>query len=342
MRTDPLDDLTAANEARIAEELEALFAAYLETIDADALATSLDDTDANHVRDQLRLHLALNEENVPEAIAEGLGGLIAVLASFVGAAAALASSQAKHSLNPNNPAIQSAATAAPEFLRRFLADTGLAISAAIEDAIYSPAQPRDRALQLRRVLGLSIGQARQLEVLRNAMRVYLDSPKVLKPTRISASGERIPAHYVRRVDPRKIIASTRGHISAAQRAMLTKALANPKLTEAEAAKLLDRHANAMRRYRIKAAVGEGMHHLAETAKLIGWQIAQVFGALKPNQRRHWRTAGDERVRHAHNQVPGMSPNGVALNEPFATPFGPRMYPPLEHGCRCRAVLGAIV
>lgn len=75
------------------------------------------------------------------------------------------------------------------------------------------------------------------------------------------------------------------------------------------------------------------------AKLTGWQIAQRFRALPADQRRYWRTAGDERVRFTHVQVPGMNRAGVPLNQPFATPLGPCFTPPLEAGCRCKATLG---
>lgn len=48
------------------------------------------------------------------------------------------------------------------------------------------------------------------------------------------------------------------------------------------------------------------------------------------------TAGDERVRHTHREVPGMNPDGRKWNEPYQTPFGPQMHAPYPHevGCRC--------
>jgi hypothetical protein len=48
------------------------------------------------------------------------------------------------------------------------------------------------------------------------------------------------------------------------------------------------------------------------------------------------TAGDERVRETHREVPGLNPKGRKWNEPYVTPFGPQMHAPYPHeiGCRC--------
>jgi len=44
-----------------------------------------------------------------------------------------------------------------------------------------------------------------------------------------------------------------------------------------------------------------------------------FGDLEP--RRFWITAGDEKVRHEHREIPRLNPDGVGLNEPFKYPGG---------------------
>ncbi len=225
-------------------------------------------------------------------------------------------------------------------MQRYLADTAAAISAAIESAIYGAGTPHARAAQLKRSIGLTVRQAASLDAMQAALQRFLDTPRRLTPARTDDNGVRIPATYTRQANTRAILGSTRGRISAAQHQILTRALANPKLTQADADALLDAHAGAMRRFRIRAVSAEGVHQLAETAKLTGWRIAQQFGALPADQRRYWRTAGDERVRHTHAKVPSMNLAGVRLDQPFATPFGAKMNAPLEWGCRCKAVLGA--
>jgi hypothetical protein len=51
--------------------------------------------------------------------------------------------------------------------------------------------------------------------------------------------------------------------------------------------------------------------------------------------RFWETAGDERVRQTHREIPGLNKDGRKWNEPFQTPTGPQMHAPsTEIGCRC--------
>jgi hypothetical protein len=338
MASDPIETLAASHESDLATVLIAATDGYLDTIDMATLASALDDIDANHIRNQIAIILGLDDTGFPGDLDAPFADGFAALVTLAGAIAAFAASQARHALNPNGAAVRDGNTAAAAFLPAFRTSTADAIRTAIESAIYGVGSPSARAAQFRRAIGLSVKQATGLEIMREALQTYLDAPRVRIPPRTEARGNRVRATYVRNVNTRAIIAATRGHLSAGQTRMLTKALSNPNLTAADADAMLDRHAAALRHHRIQATLAEGIHTLAEQAKLTGWSIAQRFGALPADQRRHWRTAGDERVRHAHSQVPGMNPDGVPLDQPFETPFGPRMSAPLEMGCRCRASL----
>lgn len=340
MATDHIDALASSHEKQLAELIEAAFLALLATVNVDQLAGALDDSGADHIRGQLAIILDLDGSGTPDALTEGLDGAAALLASFVVAVAALAAAQGKHTLNSNGNSLAGVRADAQAVLHRFLADTATATRAAIETAIYGPGSPQGRAAQLNRSIGLTARQAASLDVMQAALQRFLDTPRKLTPARVDANGVRIPASYMRQANTRAILAATRGKISAAQRQLLARAMSNPKLSHADADALLDAHASAMRRFRIRAASSEGIHQLTEAAKLTGWRVAQRFGGLPADQRRYWQTAGDERVRHTHSQVPGMNAAGVSLDQPFATPLGPRMYSPLEWGCRCKAVLGA--
>lgn len=337
---DNIDTLAASQEKRLTEEMEAAFLALLATIDSDQLAASLDDIDGDHIRAQLGLLLELDQSGTPQALAEALSPIGGALASFIAAVVALAASQARHSINSGSSELRAAQAAGPALVSRYLADTATAIKAAIEAAIYGVGTPDARAKQLKRSVGLTVRQAETLDVMASALQRFLDTPPTLVPARTDANGARVPGAYVRQANTRAILARTRGRISAAQLGMLARAMANPKLTQAEADAMLDRHAAKLRSFRIRSVSSQAVHELTEAAKLAGWQAAQRAGALPTRQRRYWHTAGDERVRHTHAQVPELNPAGVALTEPFSTPFGPRMNAPLEWGCRCKAVLGS--
>lgn len=339
--TDHIDTLTAGHEQRLRKALDAALTAIIEAVSVDALASALDDDDPDHIRDQLAVILPLGDDGTPEALTSSLASISEELASVFVAIAALAASQASHTINPNTLALtQGKASAASAIIGGFIVDTSTAITDAITSAITSTGTPYARARQLKRSIGITTKQAATLEAMRVALDRYLDTPRTLIPAhRDPETGVRIPAAYVRNADARAILAATRGRITAAQRQSLTKALNDPKLTLNDANAILDASARAMRRFRVRATAGEGIHKLAERAKLTGWQIAQRLGAISIDRLRYWQTAGDERVRHIHSETAAMNVHGVGLDQPFITPLGPTMTPPLEYGCRCKATLG---
>jgi hypothetical protein len=51
-------------------------------------------------------------------------------------------------------------------------------------------------------------------------------------------------------------------------------------------------------------------------------------------RRFWLTAADELVCKVCRPIPDMNPQGIALNEQYATPIGPQDQPPIHPNCRC--------
>jgi hypothetical protein len=320
---DPINDLTNRNETEFDRALSAAIDDAAASFDFTLVSAILFHADeegaSDHERDQLATTLGTDENELP-MLADALdrSSLAKGLASFFAAVAALAAGSVGHVLNPNNrDATDAHENAVRSFRSAFLAESTIAIRETAERMLHAIGSADTRAAQIRRVIGLSSTQARSLDAIRKALHTAI------------ATGNK--------ADPAMQLAYARGNLSAAQSRMLEKALRNG-VTPANAEALLDRHAKAIRNARVKAVAGNGAHQIAETAKLTGWHIAQFFGALSPNQRRYWQTAGDEKVRHAHAQVPGMNRNGVPLNQPFATPLGQCFVPPLEYGCRCKATL----
>jgi hypothetical protein len=82
----------------------------------------------------------------------------------------------------------------------------------------------------------------------------------------------------------------------------------------------------------------------ETIRALGAAKTEAYDqAIEKGQvqedrlRKFWVTAGDERVRDTHRQIPGLNKKGRAWREPFVTPTGPSMHAPHDHDiqCRCR-------
>jgi hypothetical protein len=117
---------------------------------------------------------------------------------------------------------------------------------------------------------------------------------------------------------------------------LIKAMQSGKpLTPDQIEKMVGRYRERMIAYRAEniakteslRAMGVGNHQ--------AWVQAQEQG-LGPVVK-EWRTAGDERVRLDHRRIPKLNPDGVPVDQPFKTPSGPVMHPPLGVNCRCVAV-----
>lgn len=68
----------------------------------------------------------------------------------------------------------------------------------------------------------------------------------------------------------------------------------------------------------------------------GWRQAIEAGKVPEAQvRRQWVVSRDERLCEVCAPVPKLNPKrGVKFGEPFATPKGPVMLPPLHPNCRC--------
>jgi hypothetical protein len=319
---DPMDQLTSQQEASLEEGIEAAIDAALKSFDETLVIAILLNADADgvddHERSQLAMALDTDEPDLgPLGAALGASAMLAGLASFFAAVVALAAAQARHVANPNDAdAVTARENAIRSFRATYLHESTTALRETAERMLLSNSNAMSRAGQIKRAIGLSSAQAKSLHAVREVLLRHVNDPYR---------------------DAERMLAPARGYITAAQRQMLTKWI-KARVSYHEVDELLDRHATALRDARTKAVAGNTAHQIAEAAKITGWQIAQRFGALPVDQRRYWQTAGDERVRIAHAQVPGMNLTGVPLNQPFATPLGPCFLPPLEHGCRCKATL----
>ena len=138
---DPIETFAAKRESDLSAVLIAAIDGYLDTIDLTVLASSLDDIDANHIRRQIALILGLDDTGFPDELDTPFGDGLAALATLAGAIAALAASQARHTLNTNSATVREANAAAGEFLSTFRLDTANAIRAAIESATYGSGNP---------------------------------------------------------------------------------------------------------------------------------------------------------------------------------------------------------
>lgn len=340
-----IDRLTDAQSQALYRSLETVFARAGALLDTKAIADVLNRAGATTSPDDLTdMGFALGlEQDTLEALIkathreDGKGDLIeAPIASFFLAVVALTASAVGYTLNPNDTRARAGVAGVQAAARQaFYAITTQAVRETAARMFSAQGSVDSRVSQIVRIVGLTPALANSLNAARDVLFEYLNSPTTRRITRIA--GRQTIAPPTRTADPARIITRYRAALSAPQRRMLAKAMTDA-LTEEDVERLLSRHASAMLSMRAKAAAGFQTHFTAEEAKRTAWQIAQRVGILPADQRREWETAGDERVRHTHAEVPGMNPGGVPLDQPFKTHLGDCMAPPLETNCRCKAVL----
>lgn len=103
-----------------------------------------------------------------------------------------------------------------------------------------------------------------------------------------------------------------------------------QMVEQYRGRLVNLRANTIARTETARAVSQGQLEL--------WKQARDQGLLPVDVKRKWIVTRDDRLRETHRAVPGMNEGGVDLDQPFQTPLGPVMVPPLEVNCRCTVVL----
>jgi len=99
-------------------------------------------------------------------------------------------------------------------------------------------------------------------------------------------------------------------------------------------------AEAMRKRRAAVIARTELIDVASEGQEQLWRQAVQAEQLDPKQaRRFWLVALDDRLdTKICEPIPFMNPAGVALNEPFETPEGPKMRPTAHPNCRCTVAL----
>jgi len=109
---------------------------------------------------------------------------------------------------------------------------------------------------------------------------------------------------------------------------VARAIANDKaLTDAQIRSLVDRYRDRYVKYRANVI---GRTESIRAVQGAQWELFQDMinkGQIDARQvRRTWIHTGDDKVRNAHVQIPGLNPRGVGQSESFTSPLGPILYP----------------
>lgn len=320
---------------QLSDELEAeLEAAFLDAIEAV--------TDHVDVPSLIEAAERGDEDVLAAYVAEQLEPFRVLLTAAFARAGTIAAGRLGLAFDPAEQVATAArVSAVSSIMRPIITDTAKAMLQAAFRSTFAPAvvvgsvlaaavpaQGAEKAILVREAIGLSPAQGASLSVFRAALEraVAQQSEPERRPafTRESAILPELPAQVLR-------------HLSAPQRSVIEKA-ARLQLDRDQAEDLVAQQRRVLLKVRAGSIGTAGAVTITNAGESASWQQAVSRHDLGPEWRRYWRDRGDERVRHIHSQVKSLNPNGVAIDEPFATALGPCHAPPLEAGCRCRVEL----
>jgi len=224
----------------------------------------------------------------------------------------IAGGQVKMRFDMTNPfAIQAAKDNSYSLIRQISDDTVAGIRQVVSDAMAFGGHPTEQARKIRSLIGLTETQA---EAVGN-FREMLENGDVEALNR---------ARRDRRFDP-----------------TLERALGdNPtvELTPDQIDTMVQRYADRTLAARAETIARTETMRASNLGVRLAWQQAVADGWLDAGTKRRWLATPDDRVCPFCVAAEVMNQNGVGLDEPFETPFGPMMDATLHPNCRCISVI----
>jgi hypothetical protein len=213
-----------------------------------------------------------------------------------------------------------AVQAATDFRQRLITevdqDTADAIQATITSGLARGLSPLDTARDVKDIVGLTTRQAQAVLNYRQAL-------------------ETAPRQTLSRTlrDRRYDVAVNRAAVS------------GEPLSEAQLDRMVERYAERMLAYRAQTIARTETLRAANAGVEAAWLQAESEEAWDTDAfelRRFWVTAGDEKVRPDHAEIPNLNPDGVLMDEPFQYPGGRTISRPgdpdsdadMTINCRC--------
>lgn len=99
-------------------------------------------------------------------------------------------------------------------------------------------------------------------------------------------------------------------------------------------RMVERYAARYRAFRAERIAHTEALRAANEGRAAGYQQYAEITGRGDEFRRFWLTAADELVCRICEPIPAMNPDGVRLNELYATALGPQDRPPIHPLCRC--------
>lgn len=200
----------------------------------------------------------------------------------------------------------------PSLIREITLSTRTAIAEAIRDGFDNQLPPKTTARNIREMIGLT----------RSQYRAVINYRKQLE-ARSNLSG---------------IKAADQRLIGLRDKKTVNRHFREGHLTPEKIDVMVERYYRNLVNMRANTIARTESFRAVEMGERLAWESAVNDGLiLEGDVIRKWVTARDDRVRPEHRAIPKMNKDGVGLREPFKTPSGPVMGPPLGVNCRCSVV-----
>lgn len=321
MSTDRIASLADDAAKRLAALLSAAFLARRARVDQRELADAVRRLGTREVVELL----ALDESD--------LATVAAALDEVYVDAATLAGEDVPGEANLSDPAFVAAREAlVAATIRAIVADSNKAVRNAADRLTANDRNASATSARLVSIIGLTPAQAHAF----TTMHRVLDEARRVGPT-VTATLR--VGNDVTRYGPDRLpyFSPSIRELSGPQQA-LVRSLISKSTSPERAQAALDRFARKMVEVRAQAIAVTEATRITNAGEHEVQRQALRDGRLPPDTRRFWVDRGDGRVRPEHAAVKRMNQLGVRIDQPFITPRGPTMYPPLEIRCRCRVAL----
>lgn len=143
-----------------------------------------------------------------------------------------------------------------------------------------------------------------------------------------------PLRLAQEIRDGQAAAATARRLSAVDKAQIRSRIQRGTVTEGFVERMRETYTRRLLNRRALDIARTETLDAANQGQLMSWKQATEQGVLPATARRVFVVTPDDRLRDTHAAVPGMNEGGVGLDEPFDTPLGPRMAPPIEPNCRC--------
>lgn len=203
--------------------------------------------------------------------------------------------------------------------------------------------PRQMATQIKQVIGLTARQALAVKNFRKELETF-HQKNTGGGYNLGAKIDRVNGAQVFRPDedglPQDGITERRLRDFRYDGQLKTAVSTGKPLSKAQIDKMVEAYARKYRKFRAETIARTEALRAVNVGVQDAWrQAVEQNKVSETSLRRRWSVALDERLCETCSPVPSMNPKlGVKFAQPFATPKGPAMLPPLHPNCRCSVTI----